>query len=72
MDFSLNPLSEFSHRRSFSLLVLQDGRGIPMMRKALLQSAALVGWLQPCDLERMRNRQLRFIERLLRFGNELK
>ena len=42
MDFALNPFSEFPHRGGFGLIVLEDGCGIPMMRKALLQGATLV------------------------------
>jgi hypothetical protein len=45
MDFPLNPFSEFPHSRGLGLLVLEDGSGIPMMRKASLQGAALVARL---------------------------
>jgi hypothetical protein len=42
MDFPLNPFPEFPHRRGLGLLILEDGCGVPMMRKAFLQGAALV------------------------------
>ena len=71
MDFPLNPCAKLSHCGRLGLLVFQDGGGVPILRKAFLQSAALVIRLQPCDLKRMGNRQLRLVERLLRFGNEL-
>jgi len=47
MDFPFNPFPEFSHCRGLGLPVFEDGCGIPMMRKAFLQGAALVVWLQP-------------------------
>src|SRR6185437_16177250 len=71
MDFTRNPSAKFPHRDGLGSLVLEDGSGAPMMRKAFLQGSALVVRLQPCDLERMSNGQLVLVERLLRFGNEL-
>jgi hypothetical protein len=42
MDFPLNPCSKLPHRGRFGLLVFQDGGGVPVLREAFLQSAALV------------------------------
>jgi hypothetical protein len=71
MDFPRNPSAKFSHRDGLGPLVLEDGSGGSMMREAFLQGAALVVGLQACDLERMGNRQLGLVERLLRFWNKL-
>jgi len=39
MDFPFNPFPEFPHRHGLGLFVLEDGRGVAMMREALLQGA---------------------------------
>src|SRR5713226_3575602 len=71
MDFPLNPCAKLPNRGRLGLLVFQDGGGVPVLRKAFLQSAALVIRLESCDFKRMSDCQLFAIEGLLRFGNEL-
>src|SRR5882724_6922804 len=71
MDFPLNPCAKLPHRRRLGLLVFQDSGGVPVLREAFLQSAALVIRLEPRDFEGMSNSQLIVIERLLRLGNQL-
>ena len=42
MDFPLNPCAELPYCGRLGPLVFQDGGGVPVLREAFLQSAALV------------------------------
>src|SRR5208283_5617564 len=71
MDFPLNPCAKLPHCGRLGSLVFQDGGCVPVLREALMQSAALVIRLEPCDFKCVGNRQLVLIECLLGFGNKL-
>jgi len=64
--FPFNPFPEFPSPSRPGLFSLRMERRA-MMRKHSCKRALII-CLQPCDLERMRNRQLRLIERLLASG----